>query len=88
MGSKMSSLIEDVLEYWEAYKGLVPIMFDTYNICNGRNGGLDSVLRGMSQDNIDLGIFQEERSPTASTPAGRKGIASLQQTHQAITTAE
>ena len=40
MGSKMSPLIEDVLEYWEAYKGLVPIMFDTYNICNGRNGGL------------------------------------------------
>ena len=38
--------------------GTVPIRFGTYNIRNGRNGGLESALRGMSQANIDLGIFQ------------------------------
>ena len=37
----------------------VPIIFSTYNIRSGRNGGLDSALRGMSQANMDLGIFQE-----------------------------
>ena len=39
----------------------VPIRFGTYNIRNGRNGGLESALRGMSQANIDLGIFQETK---------------------------
>ena len=39
----------------------VPIRFGTYNIRNGRNGGLDSALRGMSQANIDLGISQETK---------------------------
>ena len=37
----------------------MPIRFGTYNICNGRNEGLESELRGMSQVNMDLGIFQE-----------------------------
>ena len=37
----------------------VPIRFATYNIRNGRNGGLGSALRGMFQANMDLGIFQE-----------------------------
>ena len=37
----------------------MPIRFGTYNIWNGRNGGLESALRGMSQANMDLGIFQE-----------------------------
>ena len=46
-------------EYREYYKGWVTIWFGTYNICNGRNGGLESALRGMSQANMDLGIFQE-----------------------------
>ena len=40
----------------------MPIRFGTYNICNGRNGGLESALRGMSQANIDLGIFQEKKN--------------------------
>ena len=35
----------------------VPIIFVNYNIRNGRNRGLDSALRGMSQANMDLGIF-------------------------------
>ena len=39
----------------------LPIIFGTYNIRNGRNGGLESELRGMSQDNMDLGIFQETK---------------------------
>ena len=34
------------------------IPFMTYNIRNGINGGLDSVMRLMSQSNLDLGLFQ------------------------------
>ena len=37
----------------------VPIKFGTYNIRNGRNGGLDTSLRGMEQENLDMGIMQE-----------------------------
>ena len=40
------------------------IRFGTYNIRNGRNGrngGLKLVLRGMSQANMDLGIFQKRK---------------------------
>ena len=39
----------------------VPIKFGTYNIRNGRNGGLESALRGIAQTNIDLGVFQETK---------------------------
>ena len=39
--------------------GMVSIRFGTYNIRNGRNCGLETALRGMSQANMDLGIFQE-----------------------------
>ena len=39
----------------------VPIIFGTYNIRNGRNGGLESALREMAQSNMDLGIFQETK---------------------------
>ena len=39
----------------------VPIRFGTYSIRNGRNGGLESALRGMAQANMDLGIFQETK---------------------------
>ena len=35
--------------------------FGTYNICNGRNGGLELALRGVFQANMDLGIFQETK---------------------------
>ena len=41
--------------------GKVPIRFGTYNIQNGRNGGLKAALREMSQANMDLGIFQETK---------------------------
>ena len=41
--------------------GGVPIRFFTYNIRNGRNGGLESALWGVAQANTDLGIFQETK---------------------------
>ena len=41
--------------------GTVPIRFSTYNIRNSRKVGLDTALRGMSQDNMDLGILQETK---------------------------
>ena len=34
------------------------IHLGSYNIQNGRNGGLESELCGMYQANIDLGILQ------------------------------
>ena len=39
--------------------GRTPIRFGTYNICNDQNGGLEIALQGMSQVNMDLGIYQE-----------------------------
>ena len=39
----------------------VPIKFGTYNIRNGRNGGLEAALRGMDQANMDLGVMQETK---------------------------
>ena len=38
-----------------------PICFLMYNICNGRNRGLESALRGISQHDVDLGVFQETK---------------------------
>ena len=37
------------------------IRFVSYNIRNGRNGGLESVLRVMDKSNLDLGILQETK---------------------------
>ena len=39
----------------------MPIRFGTYNISNGRNGGLEVALRGGSQAKMDLGILQETK---------------------------
>ena len=39
----------------------MPIKFGTYNIRNGRNGGLEAALRVMAQANIYLGVFQETK---------------------------
>ena len=41
--------------------GKVPIRFGTYNIRNGRKGGLEAALRGMFQAKLDLGILQETK---------------------------
>ena len=35
------------------------IRLGSYNIRNGRNGGMDSALRGTDQANMDLGALQE-----------------------------
>ena len=36
-----------------------PIQFGLYNICNRRNGGIESALCGMYQANVNLGVFQD-----------------------------
>ena len=41
--------------------GTVPIRFSTYNIRNGRKGGLEVALRGMSHANMDLGILEKTK---------------------------
>ena len=56
----------------------MPIRFGTYNICNRRNRGLELALRGMSQANMDLGIFQETKVTDGiytREPAGYSVIA-------------
>ena len=37
------------------------IRFRRYNIWNVRNGGIESTLQGMLQENLDLGVFQETK---------------------------
>ena len=39
----------------------MPIKFGTYNIRNGRSGGLEAALRAMEQANIDMGFMQETK---------------------------
>ena len=39
----------------------MPIRFGSYKTRNSRNGGVDSALRGTSQANLDLGVFQETK---------------------------
>ena len=42
-------------------RGTVPISFGIYNIRNSLNRVLNLALRGVSQANMDLGIFQETK---------------------------
>ena len=37
------------------------IRFESYNICNDHNGGLEPTLRRIAQDNINLGVLQETK---------------------------
>ena len=53
--------------------GKVPIRFGTYNIRNGRKGGVESALRGMSQANMDLGILQETKITNGVYTRGSAG---------------
>ena len=53
--------------------GTVPIIFVTYNIRNGRKGGLKSALRGMSQANMDLSILQETKITNGVYTRGAAG---------------
>ena len=55
---------------WEAVR---LIRFGMYNIRNGQNGGIDSALQGLSQTNVDLGIFQETRVPKGIFTRGSRG---------------
>ena len=55
--------------------GTVPIRFGTYSIRNGRNGGLESSLQGMSQANVDLGIFQETKLTDGIYTRGSDGYS-------------
>ena len=55
--------------------GKVPIRFGTYNIRNGRNGGLEAELRGMSQANMELGILQETKLTDGIYTRGSAGYS-------------
>ena len=56
-------------------RGKVPIRFGTYNIRNGRNDGLDTALRRMSQANMDLGILQEKKLTDGIYTRGSAGYS-------------
>ena len=58
---------------WRPTDGTVPIRFGTYNIRNGRMGGLESALRGMSQANMDLGVLQETKITNGVYTRGSAG---------------
>ena len=55
--------------------GKVPIRFGPYNIRNGRNGGLEAALRGMSQANMDMGILQETKITDGIYTCGSAGYS-------------
>ena len=55
--------------------GKVPIRFGIYKIRNGRNGGLEMALRGMSQANTDLGILQETKLTDGIYTRGSAGYS-------------
>ena len=57
--NKKLLLVGSGREYWGFYSGEGPIRFESYNIRNSYNGRLFSALRGLSQANLDLGVFQE-----------------------------
>ena len=59
--SKRREIITNQCFYSANTSGKVLIRFGTYNIHNGRNGGLEAALRGMSQANMELGILQETK---------------------------
>ena len=63
--------------------GKVPIIFSTYNICNGRNSGLEAALTGMAQANMDLGILQETKLTDGIYTSGSAGY-SVVTTHARI----
>ena len=52
-------------------------MFGTHNICNGHNEGLELALRGISQANMDLGIFQETKVTDGIYTCGLAGYIAV-----------
>ena len=55
--------------------GKVLIRFGTYNIRNGRNGGLEAALRGVSHTNMDLGILKETKLTDGIYTRGSAGYS-------------
>ena len=53
----------------------MPIRFGPYKIRNGRNGGLALDLRGVSQVNIDLRIFQDTKLTNGIYTCGSVGYS-------------
>ena len=51
------------------------IRFGTYNIRNGCNRGLELVLWGVSQANMDMGIFQETKVTDGIYTRGSSGYS-------------
>ena len=56
-------------------RGTLLIRFGNYNIRNGRHGGLESAIRGVSQANMDLGIFQETKVTDGIYTRGSAGYS-------------
>ena len=51
------------------------IQFGSYDMCNGRNRGLESSLGGMFQEDVNLGIFQDIKVPGGGGGGGlREGV--------------
>ena len=73
--TKRRMLVGDVQDYWGSTWGGKSIRFVTYNICNGRNGGLELALIGMSQSDKDLGIFQEIKLTDGVYTCGSSGYS-------------
>ena len=64
-----------------------PIRFGVYNICNCWNKILVSALSVMSQENMDLGVFQETMSQKGSTRGSLVGTSWWRQRLRARTAA-
>ena len=56
-------------------RGGVPIRFGTYSIRNGCNRGIELELRGESQANMDLGIFQDTKVTDVIYTCGSAGYS-------------
>ena len=81
-GQKLHTLFEDVPVYGSNYEEETKdgtggvTKFGSYNIQNGRNGGLESALCGMAQANIDMGVLLETKLTNGVYTWGRTDIAS------------
>ena len=72
-GCRMGVIVEKVIQ------------FVSYNICNGRNGGLEYALQGMAQAKLDLKFSKRPRSPMASTRGSQQVNVSLRLTQRSGT---
>ena len=56
-------------------QGREPIRFRNYNIRNDRNIRLELALQGMSQENMEMGIFQETKLTGGVYTCGSAGYS-------------